>query len=300
MLLGLACAAGSSLCYGVGSVLQAVASAQADPAARMDPRLLLRLVGAWPYLVGLALDGVGFVLSLVALRSLPLYVVQAVVASFLAVTAVVGAGFLGTRLRTVEWVAVAVVVLGLGLVSTSAAPESARAPGTWVEWLILAAAVALTLAAVSVVGLGGVGGAWVLGGVAGLAFGVVAVGARVLSSSARDGFVPPVKVLATAPAAYAMGIAAVLALTTYATALQRGSVVRATAPLVVGETVLPAIVGLAVLGDHPRAGLGAVAAVGFVLAVIAALLLARFGEVTTATWPPPRARHDAAGEPRDT
>ena len=280
MLVGLACALGSSLCYGLGSVLQAIAAANADAAARLDPRLLLRLVSSWRYLVGLALDGAGFVLSLVAVRSLPLYVVQAVVASFLAVTAVVGALFLGTRLRTVEWVAVAMVVLGLAMVSISAAPQSARAPDAIVEWLVLAGAVALTLVAFPLARLSGARGAWVLGTVAGLAFGVVAVAARALSSStARGDVVPSVHVLATAPTSYALLVAALLALTTYATALQRGSVVQATAPLVVGETVLPAVVGLTLLGDHPRPGLGVAATAGFSLAVVAALLLSRFGEV---------------------
>jgi drug/metabolite transporter (DMT)-like permease len=281
MIVGLVCAVGASLCYGIGSVLQAIAAADADAAAHLDPRLLLRLLKAWPYVLGLVLDGAGFVLSLVALRSLPLYVVQAVVASFLAVTAVVGAVFLGTRLRLLEWVALAGVVLGLALVSLSATPESVSAPGRGVEWLVLAAAVVLSLVAIPLGRLRGAHGAWALGSVAGLAFGVVAVAARALLSSAAPGdLVPPVHVWVGAPATYALVVAAPLALATYATALQRGSVVAATAPLVVGETVLPAIVGLALLGDRARPGWGPAAAAGFTLAVTAALLLARFGEVS--------------------
>ena len=282
MLVGLACALATSLCYGIGSVLQAVAAADTAAVDHLDPRLLLRLLKAWRYVLGLALDGVGFVLSIVALRSLPLYVVQAVVASSLAVTAVVAALFLGTRLRTVERAALAGVVLGLALVSLSAAPESARAPGRGVEWLVLAAAVALALVAFPAGRLAGTRGAAVLGGVAGLAFGVVAVGARSLSSSTTPGhLVPPLRVLAESPSSYALLVAAPLALATYATALQRGSVVQATAPLVVGETVLPALVGVVLLGDHARPGWGLVAVAGFTLAVGAALALSGFGEVST-------------------
>jgi drug/metabolite transporter (DMT)-like permease len=280
MTVGLACAMGTSLCYGIGSVLQAVAAAEADSVPRLDPLLLLRLVRAWRYVLGLVLDGVGFVLSLVALRSLPLYVVQAVVASFLAVTAVVGALFLGTRLRRIEWVALAVVVLGLVLVGFSAASQEARVSGTRVAWLVLATAVALVLVSVPLGRVGGARGAAYLGSVAGLAFGIVAIGARALSSSALQGsLVPPVHVLVASPASYAVLVSAPLALVTYATALQRGNVVQATAPLVVGETVLPALVGLVFLGDHARPGWGAAALAGFVLAVSGALLLSRFGEV---------------------
>ena len=93
-----------------------------------------------------------------------------------------------------------------------------------------------------------------------------------------------VEALVEAPAAYALLVAAPVALMTYATALQRGSVVQATAPLVVGETVLPAIVGLSLLGDHARPGWGVAASAGFILAVGAALVLSRFGEVS----PPPQ------------
>ena len=88
MLLGLLGAVGAALCYGVGSVLQALAARRTTSAEGLDPRLLLRLARSWQYVVGLALDGVAFLLSIVALRSLPLFTVQSIVASFLAVTAV--------------------------------------------------------------------------------------------------------------------------------------------------------------------------------------------------------------------
>ena len=80
-------------------------------------------------------------------------------------------------------------------------------------------------------------------------------------------------------------VAGGVALLSYSIALQRGSVTQATAPLVVGETVAPAIVGLLLLGDHPRAGWEVAAVVGFVLAVGGALALSRHGEVELATSP---------------
>src|SRR5689334_21354229 len=91
---GLICAFATAGCYGVGSVLQALAARRTEPTVGLDPRLMLRLARSWPYLTGLALDALGFVLVLVAVQSQPLFVVQAVVASFLAVTAVLGAVFL--------------------------------------------------------------------------------------------------------------------------------------------------------------------------------------------------------------
>jgi hypothetical protein len=62
----------------------------------------------------------------------------------------------------------------------------------------------------------------------------------------------------------------------YATALQRASVLTATAPLVVAQTVAPAAVGLALLGDRVADGAVPVAAAGLVLAVAGSTLLARY------------------------
>lgn len=280
MPAGLLFALGAAVCYGIASVLQAAAARDVASATGLDPRLLLALARSWRYPVGLALDAVGFVLSLVALRSLPLYAVQAIVASALAVTAVVAVFVLDLRMRPREAVALLAVVVGLILVGLSAAPTTATLVGTGVQWYVLGAAAALALVSVPAARLGGRPGAWVLGGTSGLAFGVVALAARLLSAAVeRDRWSDDLHRLLTAPATYALLVAAALALATYASALQRGSVVQATAPLVVGETVLPAVAGLALLGDHSRPGWDAVAVVGFVIAVGGCLVLSRYGEV---------------------
>jgi hypothetical protein len=48
--------------------------------------------------------------------------------------------------------------------------------------------------------------------------------------------------------------------------------------MVIGETIGPAAVGVAALGDRTREGLAPLAVAGFALAVLGALALARFGE----------------------
>ena len=101
---------------------------------------------------------------------------------------------------------------------------------------------------------------------------MVAVAARILPSPTIQGYL-------TDPAMYALLIGGAVALLTYSTALQRGTVTQATAPLVVLETVAPAVVGVLMLGDQPRPGWGWVAMVGFLLAVGGAVSLARHGEL---------------------
>ncbi|QTE00441.1 hypothetical protein [Streptomyces cyanogenus] len=267
------CALGAAVCFGTATVLQAVAAraAGAEEGGGGDAALLLRALRQWRYLAGLALDGLGFLLQIAALRSVPIYAVGAALAASLAVTAVVAARLLGVRLSGLEWGAVGVVSAGLALLGLASGTEGDRSGPEWLRYALVAAAVGVLV-------LGGIGGrlsgrtrALLLGLGAGCGFGVVEVAVRLIDS------LRPADLLAD-PAAYALllgGGAAFLLLTS---ALQRGSVTTATAGLVIGETIGPAAVGVVWLGDRTREGMTAVAALGFAVAVAGALLLARFGE----------------------
>jgi drug/metabolite transporter (DMT)-like permease len=273
VLPGLLTAFAAALCYGVGSVLQAAAARRTDRVEGLDPRLLGRLLRSWQYVVGLGLDLAGFVLSLVAVRSLPLFVVQAVVASFLAITAVLGAAFLEMPLDRRDRVALGVVVLGLVLVAASAAEDRSVDVSGAERWGVLVVALLLALAAVPAARLSGARSAAALGTVAGLGYGATAVAARMLPEHLSVGGV------LRSPATWALVVAGIVAMLSYSIALQRGTVTQATAPVVVAETIVPALVGLTLLGDQARPGWGWVGAVGFVLAVAGAVGLARHGEV---------------------
>lgn len=274
MGIGLATAVAAAVCYGVGSVLQAMGARETTAVEGLDPRMLVRLLRSWRYLLGVGLDGLGFLLGLVAVRSLPLFVVQSVVASFLAITAILGAIFLNMPLSRRDKIGIGVVILGLVLVGSSAAEDSPVDITSTEQWAVLAATLVLVAVSVPAGRLTGARGATVLGAVAGLAFGATAVATRMLPDD--------LGAMVRSPAAWALVIAGALALLTYSIALQRGSVTQATAPLVVGETVAPAIVGLTLLGDQARPGWGLVAVIGFVLAVAGAVSLARHGELEDA------------------
>ncbi|WP_191480217.1 hypothetical protein [Nocardioides ochotonae] len=280
MLLGLLAAAGTALCYGVSSILEAVATRRTAAVEGLDPRLVARLLRSWLYVLGLTLDGLGFLLSLVAVRSLPLFVVQSVVASFLAITAILGAVFLRMPLSRRDRIGVAVVVAGLVLVGASATEDRSVSVSDAEQWGVLVAALALAVLAVPLARLAGAAGATALGAVAGLSYGATAVASRMLPGDLSPSHIgDELDTLVASPATYALLVAGAVAILTYSIALQRGSVTQATAPLVVGETVAPALVGLLLLGDQTRPGWGAAAAVGFVLAVAGAVSMARHGEV---------------------
>ncbi|MGW4397350.1 hypothetical protein ACWEHA_18865 [Amycolatopsis nivea] len=289
MVWGFLCALLSAVAYGVASVMQAVAAKAAPDkgGAGVDPRLLLRVLKQWKFVVGLLLDGVGFVAQIAALHVLPLFLVQATQAASLAVTAVAVRVF-GVRLGAREWTAVGVVVAGLALLGSSAESEGSSEVGLGFRLTLAGAAVVLGIAGLLVGRAGDRVRTAGLGLVAGLCFGLVAVAGRVIPSLA------PLDLLRD-PALYVVAVAGALAMLFFATALQRGSVTTATAMMVLGETVMPSLIGVLLLGDRTRPGFAVVALIGFVLAVAAALALARFGEpepaVASAEDQPPEAEH---------
>jgi drug/metabolite transporter (DMT)-like permease len=280
VLASLIAAVVAPLFYGIASVLQAVAvRAASRPAgtqgsgafAAVDPGLVVRMFRQWRFLASLGLDMLGFVAQLVALNRLPLFAVQAMIAANLAVTAVFASWLIGATLGWREWLAVAGVIVGVGLLGSSAGAQGAASVGNTFKLALIVAVAGIGLIGLAVARLPGPARTPLLGATAGLGYGVLAVAARVL-----NGFAP--LHLIHDPAAYALAAAGIVSFLFYASALEGGSVTVAVAAVVLVETVPPAAVGILLLGDKTRHGLASVAIAGFVLAVICAVQLARFGQ----------------------
>src|SRR6202142_4585557 len=130
MLVSLIAAVVAALCYGVASVMQAVAVREASnrtadavhggAASAVDPGLLPRMLHQWRFVASVVIDTLGFLAQLV---------VQAMVAANLAVIAVLASLVIGVNLSWREWTAVIGVVAGVGLLGSSAGAEGAHPPG---------------------------------------------------------------------------------------------------------------------------------------------------------------------------
>jgi drug/metabolite transporter (DMT)-like permease len=280
MLASLVAALVAAFCYGVASVMQAIAVryASRQPAAPageagvpVDPGLVIRMLRQGPFIASLGIDLVGFIAQLVALRRLPLFAVQAMIAANVAVTAVFAALLMHIVLSWREWLAVAGVVCGVGMLGSSAGAEGAASVGAAFKLGLIVAVAGVAVAGLAAARLPSPARTPVLGAVAGLGYAVLAVSARIL-----PGFSPAE--LVRDPAAYTLAAAGIISFMLYASALEGGSVTVATAGVVLAETTPAAIVGVIFLGDSTRHGLAAVAVAGFILAVICAVALARFGE----------------------
>ena len=286
MIIGLVTAVAASACYGTGSVLQAVGSRRSarreitagsttGTTAYGGPSLSSTAKAAvtWEFLLGTVLDVAGFGLGALAARLLPLFLSQTVISANLVITAVLGIKLLGVRLNRLEWLSIAVVCSALVLLAGAAGHEGSGQTPISTHWWLLTISVLLIGGGILAVRLLGARAAILAGLLSGLGFGAVGVGVRVL-----DGVDPldPV-VLLTDPALYALTIGGLGGMYLHTVALQIGSVNGATAALVVGETVIPGLVGVVWLGDASRPGYAWAALVGFVLAVAGAVAVARFG-----------------------
>ena len=292
----------AALCYGVAAVMQAMAvraasrrtadSANKSRLGTVDPGLVVRMLHQWPFIASLGLDLIGFVAQLVALRQLPLFAAQAIIASNLAVTAVFAAWLMHLELAWREWLAVGGVNLGVAMLGSSAGAHAVTGVSSQFKLALILAVAGIAAAGIAASRLPRSARTPVLGAIAGLGYGVLAVAARVL-----PGFSP--HELIRDPAAYALAAAGIVSFMLYATALEAGSVTVATAAVVLAETVPPAVVGVMFLGDHTRPGLGGVAVLGFSLAIVCAVALARFGEADEQglTAAQRRVRQAADGEP---
>jgi drug/metabolite transporter (DMT)-like permease len=293
MLLGLLMALAAALCFGVAMVLQALGASRHRPTPGEGVLGTARAMLNLPFAAGLLLDTFGFVAQLIALRTLPLYVVQAALAGALAVTAVLGAAMLKIRLGRGEWLGVAGVCVGLAVLGATAGAEGHKQPSQTFHWLLVAAVAVIA-------GLGGL--AWrlkeprraaIMGSLCGLGFGVVGLAVRVLPSVHRFDLVP----LLSDPATYALLAGGAVSFVFMTEGVRGGKVTTATASMVLGETALPAVLGVVLLGDGTRPGLLPLAVAGFALAVAGALALARFGEVAPVESAPADATAESTPAP---
>jgi hypothetical protein len=229
-VVALALAVAAAIGYGVSSVLQGVAARRSE--------------GTWQtlrqplYLAGLAVDLVAWLASLAAARTLPIYLVQTVLAGSLVVTVLVARFALAVRLRAVDAAAIVVTVAALGVIALSAGAQHPVHLSTAVRTGTLAAAVLLAGAGWLASRAESPGTCAVL---AGLAFGGATLAARAATLS-LDPLLP------------ALAVFGLTGMLLYADALEHGQVGPVTSLLWIAEVVVPSALGVIVLGDSVRPG----------------------------------------------
>ncbi|HXZ99646.1 MAG TPA: hypothetical protein VEK76_04780 [Candidatus Binatia bacterium] len=266
--LALAAAFGCSLSIGVAAVLEKASADREERASSLRIGLLLRLLDDWPYLVGLALDGLSFLLTVIAVQNLPLFIVEPIIAVNVVITAVIERFCLGRRLSRLAWAAIAGILAGLLLLSVAAAPERARIAITPVLWTVIVMPVGIAALGALIVARSQHAATIALGALDGVAFGGTAIAGRMLALP------HPYWLLLTSPLLWSMLAYGLVGLLIFTMALQRSHASIVAASTTGAQTIVPILVGIVFLGDTPRNNAWALAVAGMVLTLAGTLMIA--------------------------
>jgi drug/metabolite transporter (DMT)-like permease len=242
----------SAAAYGLAAVLQHRAAVRAAPELSMRAGLLTQLARRPLWLVGNALDGVGYLFQFLALRRGSLALVEPLLVLSLVFALPVGAYLDHRRASSSELASTGVVVAGLALFLGVARPGLGHPDASAAAWAILTAAVVVACAA-------GVTGARhgsprraaaLLGIGSGLAFGYVA------ALTERTGHLLDAGIVHTLASwePYAMVVGAVAALLLTQSAFNAGELRLSLPTLTVAQPLVAVAIGLGVFGEHVHVG----------------------------------------------
>jgi drug/metabolite transporter (DMT)-like permease len=252
VIIGVTAALLAALLYGVMAAAQATS---------------IRRNGLWSRTTLVVVGGyvVGWGLHLVAIANLPLYLAQVGVGSSLVVSALIAAFILGEPLRREHWAAIVAMVAGLAVLAAASgdAGSSLFSAGTTITLYVAVVVTAL---------LGWLAWRWqspvsgvALGILSGVAYGISPIATRALVDFHWD--------LDSYATAACIGISGGLGFVLYSFSFSRTSVTAATAPEILFQTAIPAVVGIVLFHDQVRAGWWPAAASAFTVAVLAGILL---------------------------
>lgn len=258
MLIGALFALAAMVLNSIAGMLQADATTHTRPHHPLaaQPR----------YLGGLVVDGLGWVCTVIALRLMPVFAVQAILGGAIAVTALASRWLWGIRLRGLDRVGVGACLAGLVLVAAAAGPQGAMVD-TVADVTLIGAAVLLSAVLVA---MRNVRAAWAFATVAGLGFGATSLAVRAVRLPGGSDLVD----LLRQPAVYVVVAFWLIGMISYSRALGRGELSVVTAVFTITEVVVPGLVGMLVLHDQVRPGWGWVVVAGLVFATSGVLELA--------------------------
>ncbi len=245
MLAAFACA----LCNGTAAVLQKISADKEKSVTSLDARLLWRLFQNAPYVSGIGLDVLGWMLTLYAVHYLPLFLVEAIIATNIVVTAFIERLFRHQQISRRSYFAIITIVVGLILVAIASSAGRSEPISSVVRWLIIFSPVPLGIAGYILARLKSYQSTVVLAVLGGLAFGGTSVIGRIFS------FSQPLSHTIYSPLIYSLLASGVLGILLFSTALQRAQATVMNASMTASQTLIPAVVGIAFLGDVARSGL---------------------------------------------
>lgn len=260
---------GGSLCYGLATVLEQIGVKKLKHVKQMQASVFIKFFKQLPYVQGFILDMLGWVFILYAVRSLPLFLIQSLIASSLIVSAVIDHYWLHTSINRVEKFSILTVLVGIILLGVVAHPGPAKPINDFFKWIIILAPILLLFISAIIIKIkAGKMTSTIMAIIAGISFGGTSVASRILSS--QHIYLKSSSSLLI----IAIAIYGALALFMLSVALQRDKLNRVNSALFASEVAIPSILGLIFLGDKVHNGLYWVIWLGLILVVSGTLSLA--------------------------
>ena len=258
-LLPILAAFACALCNGTAAVLQKISADKEKKVSSMDAGLLWRLFQDKPYIAGITLDIIGWVATLYAVHYLPLFLVEAIIAANIVVTALIERFFRHRSLGRAVYAATIIIVLGLVALSFASSPEKAEPVSNVLRWTIVLIPLLLGSLGYFLARFHSYRTSIGLAVIGGLAFGGTSVAGRIFS------FSRPLWHTVYNPLIFALVASGAIGILLFSIALQRAQATVINATMTASQTLIPAIVGITFLGDDARNGLWYLVVIGTAL-----------------------------------
>lgn len=267
--LALAAVIGCAACNGTAVILEKVGVDELPRQSSFSSAFVVKLASNAPYMAGIVLDIVGWLLTLVAVRSLPLFLVQSVVSSNIVIAALLDEVVLRRRLPKRGYSLILMILVGLTVLASTAAPIQVNQPiAEWYQWGALAVLIVLGSIGSALVKLKTRVAAIGLAVIAGIAFGGVSIVGRLLIINV------PFWHFLENPLSWVLIAYSGLGMLFFSIALQRTSATTVNAVAVALQTVAPAIIGITLLGDGVRTGYWPLMIAAMAVTLVGAIALA--------------------------
>ncbi len=270
---------GSSVCYGIATVLEQIAAKRQTKIDSLRVSHVVKLFKQLPYVSGIGLDIVGWLLFLLAVRQLPLFLGLSFVSLSLVISAIIARIFMNVKSSSSELLAMSTVVVGLILLGMAARPSGASHVNHTFKLIIEVLPIALAVAGIVLLrAKTSKASAFMLSALTGLTFGASGIIARMIHWTGH-GLHQLLQVLLIPLLAYA-----VLGMIFLAAALQRENVNRVNSVVYSSELALPSILGLIFLGDEVRQGLWWLLILGLIMVTVGTVMTALQSKLETKNY----------------
>lgn len=266
--LALLAAFGAAIFNGGAAILQKMGADKHDNATSADVSLLLKLYKDKPYLAGTLLDLTAWGLTLYAVQYMPLFVVQPITAFSIVITLCVEKYLFKRQLGRGTMAAIGLILAGLLLLAASASAEKAAPVDGLVRYALILAPVPLALAGTLLTRLTNHYATIALAAISGICFGGTAIVGRMMA------FEPPYWHCVLTLDFLSIAAYGVVGILFFVIALQRNHASIINAAMISFETIVPTVIGIFALGDHPKDDGWPLLVFGLILATIGTAIIA--------------------------